>query len=165
MNEKRKAGRPAKVTEEAKTARPDPSNRANRPTRSKTYADGRSNGPLSMAGDLDDKNYHYRVVTDKGNRVEQLKQYGYEVDQNNNLDFMSGSAVKTGSAHSVVVDKRTGEKGVLMRQPIEFHEEDKLAKAKAIDKTEESMFRKLKTEDGRYGEVEQTNSLAKHNDD
>ena len=165
MNEKRKAGRPAKVTEEAKTARPDPSNRANRPTRSKTYADGRSNGPLSMAGDLDDKNYHYRVVTDKGNRVEQLKQYGYEVDQNNNLDFMSGSAVKTGSAHSVVVDKRTGEKGVLMRQPIEFHQEDEKIKQDAIDKKEESMMRKLKSDDGRYGDVEKSDNLSRAVDD
>ena len=97
----------------------------------------------------------------KENRIEELKSYGYEIDTSENITAISGSAVKTGSAHSVVVDKRTGKKGVLMRQPKEFHEEDKAAKAKAIDKTEESMFRKLKTDEGRYGDIENTNSSRK----
>jgi hypothetical protein len=140
-------------------ARPDPSNRSKRPRRSS--ANSRANGPLSMVGDLDHEKYVYRVATDEGNRIEELKSYGYEIDTDQNLGFSGSNAVKTGSAHSVVVDKRTGKKGVLMRQPREFHEEDKAAKAKLIDKTEESMFRKLRNDDGRYGGVENTNSLAK----
>ena len=160
---KKKAKPEVKTTENTNTEiqakRPDPSNRSKRPRRSS--ANNRNVGPLSIVGDLDHENYVYRVATDEGNRIEELKSYGFEIEQDQNIDFSGSNAVKTGSAKTVVVDKRTGKKGVLMRQPREFHEEDKLAKDKAIDKTEESMFRKLKTEDGRYGEVENTSSLAK----
>ena len=52
-----------------------------------------------------------------------------------------------------------------MRQPKEYHEEDQKLRAEAIKKSEESMFRQLKTEEGRYGEVENTNSLARPLDD
>ena len=149
----KKRGRPAK------TERPDSSNRSGRVRRSS--AASRTSGPLALVGDLDHEKYVYRIANDEGNRIEELKSYGYEIDQSQDVSFISGNAVKTGSAHSVIVDKRTGKKGVLMRQPREFHEEDKAAKAKLIDKTEEDIFRRLKTEDGRYGEVERTNSLAK----
>jgi hypothetical protein len=165
-------GRPKKVvetkTEEATVetqsqGRPDPSNRAKRPRRSSASAQGV--GPMTLVGGLDEENYVHRVVNDEGNRIDLLKSYGYEVVQDDSVDFVSGNAVKTGSAKSVVVDKRTGKKGVLMRQPREFHEEDKQKKAELIDKREESMFRKLKTEEGRYGDVENTNSLARKVDD
>lgn len=149
----KKRGRPAK------TERPDSSNRSGRVRRSS--ATSRTSGPFAIVGDLDHEKYVYRFANDEGNRIEELKSYGYEIDQSQDITLVSGNAVKTGSAHSVIVDKRTGKKGVLMRQPREFHEEDKAAKAKLIDKTEEDIFRRLKTEDGRYGEVERTNSLAK----
>ena len=164
-------GRPKKNTEEKQEttqeakmqARPDPLNRAKRPRRSS--ANSKLKGPLAIVGDLDHENYVYRVANDEGNRIEELKSYGYEIDNSQNIGFSGSNAVKTGSAHTVVVDKRTGKKGVLMRQPREFHEEDKQAKAKLIDKTEESMFRKLKTDEGRYGDVERSNSLAKSVED
>lgn len=162
---KRKPGRPAKVSTETEVSqkRPDSSNRSNRPRRSSVGgAAGRS--VLNVSGELD-PNYVYRTVNDEGSRIEQLKSFGYEVVQEKDLGYNSTNEIKTGSAHSVVVDKRTGKKGVLMRQPLEFHEEDKQLKAKAIDKTEESMFRALKTDDGRYGDIENTNSLAKAVDD
>ena len=142
-------------------ARPDPSNRQGR----RSSANRAGAGPMSLTGNLDHEKYAYCVGTDEGNRIEELKSYGYEIDTSQDVSFSGSNAVKTGSAHSVVVDKRTGKKGVLMRQPREFHEEDKKAKQKAIDKTEESMFRKLKTAEGRYGDVEQSNSLAKATED
>jgi len=147
----KKRGRPAK--------KPDPSNRSGRVRRSS--ANSRLAGPMALSGNFDHENYVYRVANDEGGRIEELKSYGYEIDQSQDVEFLGGNAVKTGSAHSVIVDKRTGKKGVLMRQPREFHEEDKKLKAEIIDKTERDIFRKLKTDDGRYGEVENTNSLAK----
>jgi len=155
--EKRR-GRPPK-TEEAQVTRPDPSNRSGRPRRSS--ANSRLHGPMALMGDLDHENYVYRIANDEGNRIEELKSYGYEIDQSQHVSFISGNAVKTGSAHSVIVDKRTGKKGVLMRQPREFHEEDKAEKERLLKEREKSMFRELKTEDGRYGDVERTDSLAK----
>ena len=162
---KKKRGRPAKaekdvdVKPEEIKARPSASNRSGRPRRSSVSS--ATTGPLAMTGKLDKDNYAYRIVNDEGGRVDLHKEYGYEIVQDNDVEFVGGNAVKTGSAKTVVVDKRTGKKGVLMRQPIEFHEEDKKAKAELIAKREESMFRKLKTDEGRYGDVDNSNSLAK----
>lgn len=163
----KKRGRPAKskkdvdinADEVVAKPRPNPSNRSGRPRRSS--ASSATTGPLAMTGKMDKENYAYRIVNDEGGRIDLHKEYGYEIVQDNDVEFIGGNAVKTGSAKSVVVDKRTGKKGVLMRQPIEFHEEDKKAKAEIIDKREESMLRKLKTDEGRYGEVDNSNSLAK----
>jgi hypothetical protein len=167
----KKRGRPAKKEamqkEEAmqgvekvleSKGRPEPGNRSGR---RRSSAGSQTSGPLAMTGQRDEENYVYRIVNDEGNRIDLHKSYGYELVQNEGVDFISGNAVKTGSVTSVVVDKQTGKKGVLMRQPKEFHEEDAKAKADLIKKREESMFRKLKTDEGRYGDVENTNSLAK----
>jgi len=163
-NTVKKRGRPAKQPEEKdiiveSKGRPEPGNRSGRKRRSS--ASSQTSGPLAMVGQRDEENYVYRIVNDEGNRIDLHKSYGYELVQNQGVDFISGNAVKTGSVTSVVVDKQTGKKGVLMRQPKEFHEEDAKAKADLIKKREESMFRKLKTDEGRYGDVENTNSLAK----
>ena len=141
------------------TNRPDPSNRSKRPRRSSVSAIG--GGILQVSGNVDKTKYNYRTINDVGSRIAEMESYGYDIVQDKDVAYNSGNEIQTGSSHSVVVDKRTGQKGVLMRQPIEYHEEDKQLKAEAIAKTEESMFRKLKTEDGRYGDVENTNSLAK----
>ena len=153
--EKKKLGRPAK--------RPDPENRAKRPRRHAVGGAGLG-GKLNFRG-LDKEKYHYRVVTDEGGRLDEFKEYGYDIDQSTNISTSSVNSIKTGSSHQVIVDKTSGKKGVLMRQPIEFHEEDKVLKAKAIDKTEESMYRNLKTDDGRYGDVETSNNLSRKTDD
>ncbi|MBT8449019.1 MAG: hypothetical protein KJO69_04985 [Gammaproteobacteria bacterium] len=148
-----KRGRPAK--------RPDPDNRTNRARRSSVNS---GKDRLSVSGNLD-KNYHYHIANDEGSRIEELKSYGYEIAPDQNIGFQTKNKIESGSAHSVVVDRRTGKKGVLMRQPIEFHEEDKKAKAELIAEREKSMFRELKQEDGRYGGVENTSSLARSVDD
>ena len=155
--EKKKPGRPAK-------ARPDTENRAKRPRR---HAVGGAAGQsvLNVSGNLDTKNFNYRTVNDEGSRIEEMKTYGYDIVQDEDVSYNSSNQIKTGTAHSVVVDKRTGKKAILMRQPIEFHEEDKTLRAKAIAKSEESMLRKLKTEEGRYGDVEATNSFDRKLDD
>lgn len=141
-----------------KPKRPTAENRTSRPRRSAVGGAG-SGGRLKF--DNLDPDYHYYLVTDIGTKVEEFKSYGYEVDRDPNVIVSSVNPTQTGSGHSIVVDKRTGEKGVLMRQPKEYHEEDRELRAKAIAKTEESMFRKLKTDEGRYGEVEQSNNLAR----
>jgi len=164
----KKRGRPTKenMTEEASQEtqpRPTPSTRAKRPRRSAVGGAG-SGGVLNVSGDKD-PNFNYRVVNDEGSRVDVMRSFGYEVVTDDSVKFNSGYEIGTGSSHSVVVDKGTGKKAILMRQPMEFHEEDRIKRAKMIDDSEKSMFRKLETEEGRYGEVEQTNSLAKGTDD
>ena len=141
--------------------RPDPSNRSGRKRRS---AVGGARDFLNVVGDLD-QNYNYRIANDEGSRISELEGYGYEVDQSKHLHIGSSNPTQSGSSHTVVVDRNTGQKGVLMRQPKEYHEEDQTLRAAAIDKSEESMFRELKTEEGRYGDIENSNSLARKLDD
>ena len=160
---KKKPGRPAKsVQQEATAVRPDKDNRAKRPRRSPVGGPG-SRQRLGVVGK--EEGYHYRWVNDEGSRIAEFEEYGYDVDRSKDINVSSISSIKTGSAHSVVVDKKSGQKGVLMRQPIEFHEEDKGLKAKAIDKSEESMYRQLKSEDGRYGSVDKSDNLSRKVDD
>lgn len=142
--------------------RPNLNNRSNRPRRSAVGGAG-AGGLLEVTGK--DENFVYRWVNDEGSRIAELKSYGYDIVQDKDIIISTTNAIQSGSSHSVVVDKKSGKKGVLMRQPIEFHKEDKKLRAQAIDKSEESMFRKLKTEDSRYGDVEQTNSLSKSVED
>ena len=140
------------------TLRPDTSNRSNRPRR---HAVGGAQNIINTIGNRD-PNYNYYVVTDTGTKVEEFESYGYEIDQSQDIKLGSNRPTQTGTAHSVVVDRGTGEKGVLMRQPIEYHEEDKKIRADMIDKSEESMFRELKNpKEGTYAEVENTSSLAR----
>jgi hypothetical protein len=143
--------------------RPDSSNRGERPRRSAVGGAG-SGGKLCVVGDLD-PNYNYRFETDTGSNIEIFKSYGYEIVGDNDVKVSSTNPVQTGSSQTVVVDRATGAKGILMRQPKKYHEEDKKKRAEMIAKSEESMFRKLKTEDGRYGSVENTNSLAASTED
>ena len=142
--------------------RPTTENRTERPRR---HAVGGAGSGGRLTADNLDPDYNYRFVTDEGSRIEEMKGYGYEIDQDHNVTISTVNPMQTGSAKTVVVDKRTGQKGVLMRQPKEYHEEDAKLRAAAIDKSEESMFRQLKTDEGRYGNVEQSNNLARSVED
>lgn len=143
--------------------RPDKANRSNRVRRSAVGGAG-IGGKLNVIGHLD-TDYIYRTVNDDGARIQEMEDFGYEVVNDKNLIYGSSNPNQTGSTVSVVVDKKSGMKGVLMRQPKEYHEEDRELRAEAIAKSEEAMFREIKTEDGRYGDVERTNSLSRKLDD
>jgi len=140
-----------------KQNRPDSNNRSNRPRRSSVSSVG--GGKLSVTGKLEHDKYVYRTVNDIGSRVEELKSYGYDIVQDDSIQYNSGNAIETGSSHSVVVDKTSGQKGVLMRQPKEYHEEDKKLKAEKIADTEKAILRENTEAEGRYGSVENSNSL------
>lgn len=137
--------------------RPDQNNRSERVIRS---AVGGTRDIINPIGKLD-PNYNYRVVNDEGTRIDELYSYGYDPAPDKDIKLGNSNPEQTGSNHTAIVDKRTGKKGVLMRQPIELHEKDRQLRKEKIDKSEESMFRKLKTDDGRYGGVERSNSLAR----
>lgn len=133
--------------------------RSNRPRRPAVGGAG-AGGKLQVTGEKD-PNYIYRFETDEGSAIETMKGHGYKVVEDDDVQISSTNPVQSGSLQTVVVDRKTGAKGILMRQKRVHHEEDKKLRAEMIDKSEESMFRNLKTADGRYGEVENTNSLAR----
>jgi len=128
--------------------RPDSTNRSQRPRRS---AVGGKRDVLKADGNLDYTKYHYYIVNEEN--IAEFQSYGYEIDESNDVNLQSSNGRLTGSQASAVVDRKTGKKAVLMRQPIEFHNEDKKLRALAIDESEESMLRDLKEAEGRYGSV------------
>lgn len=157
MEETRTRRKPGPKPKQQEIKRPDPSNRSGRVRRSSVNS-GRDR--LNVSGSPD-PNYVYRTVNDEGSRIEEMKSFGYDIVENEDVNYSSANKIGVGKARTVVVDRRTGKKGVLMRQPKEYHDEDAAAKEALLKEKEKSMFRLLKTEDGRYGEVENTNSLAK----
>ncbi len=150
------------ANESKQQQRPDPSNRAKRRRVSSVGGAG-SGGKLGIIGDLD-PNYNYRVCNDEGSNIQEMESFGYDIVTGDGVSFKSTNEINTGSQHSVIVDRTNGTKGILMRQPKEYHDEDNKARADMIAKTEESMFRNVENEEGRYGSIDNTSSLAKKTD-
>ena len=156
--------KPENITPIKKKRGPKPKT-DNRSGRVRRHAVGGKQDVLGIDGYMDPA-YNYRIVNEEGSEIDLMQTYGYEIVQDDSIKIRSKNPTGlTGSSKSVVVDKRTGKKGVLMRQPIEYHEEDRRLRAEAIAKTEESIFRKMQTEDGRYGTIEGGTSLAHETDD
>ena len=100
-----------------------------------------------------EEGYQYRWVNDRGTRVEFMKRRGYEVVEDDNIIVGSVTPVhKSGSGISTTVDKKDGGQAILMRQRMEWFEEDQAAKRKIDREKEEALFRQQEKA-GRYGSV------------
>jgi hypothetical protein len=99
-----------------------------------------------------DDGYVYRWVNDERGRVQRMMEAGYDVVQEDVSVGDANQLMDSGSNTTMTVDRVHGVKGILMRIRKEFVEEDRKARAKRIDRTEEQMLRDLKGADGRYGE-------------
>jgi hypothetical protein len=100
-----------------------------------------------------DPNYHYRVVNDDADRVQQFLEAGYElvpakIGQVGDPHINAVSPEGTVSQVSV----GGGKKAFLMRIPNEFFDEDQLAKQKRVDELEAAT--KQKALNGTYGTLE-----------
>lgn len=81
-----------------------------------------------------DPKFVYRVVTDEGDRVQQFIDRDYEVVVDDNIqvgDRRVANPSQSGSPVHISVGK--GQKGVLMRIPKEYYEDDQKEKAKLVD--------------------------------
>lgn len=100
--------------------------------------------------------YIQRVVNDTRNRVSNLKKRGYELVEEKTP--MGTPHVDGNQAYAGVTSRDVG-KGMtayLMRQRVEYYNEDKADKARLTDESEEGMRRKNmphETSDGTYGEI------------
>lgn len=102
-----------------------------------------------------DPNYVYRWVTDydgTGDRIEELKQQGYEVVPKG-LHKVGDARVSipTPEGSAEVLSVGGGQKAILMRQSKEYYEEDQKAKQDRVNSTEEAL--KKPNLDGSYGKV------------
>ncbi len=103
-----------------------------------------------------DPEYHYRFVTDDGDRVEQFKDAGYEPamakdhrvgDKRINAPSMEGSLAQ--------VSVGGGKKGILMRIRKEWYEQDQAAKAAEVDSTV-AATKKQALSEADYGKIDVT---------
>ena len=84
--------------------------------------------------------FHYRIVNDTGDRVQQLIDAGYEIVDASTVqvgDKRISSVAPEGTKAQVSVGG--GVKGFVMRQKQEWYDEDQAAKQARVDQQEESI--------------------------
>lgn len=81
---------------------------------------------LQVPDGLDEEKYHYHWVKDSPGRIEAAKAAGYTPVTSTEKTPQGDVA----SDHSIVSDRSTGQRSVLMKLPIELYEEDLIAKEK-----------------------------------
>lgn len=108
-------------------------------------------GPQSISGDKD-PNFVYRFVNDTGSRIDQMKQAGYEIVEDDNLivgDSRVTDPSQQGSGKRVI--SKDGTVSYLMRQKKEWYDEDQASKQAHNDEIEKSM--KQQASEGMYGSI------------
>lgn len=96
--------------------------------------------------------YVYRIVNDVDDRVERFKAAGYDVvpiSESRLATQRVGQGTPTGSISEMPVGG--GVRGVLMKIPKDWYEEDQKLKAAAVEETERSI--KKPNIDGSYGDI------------
>jgi hypothetical protein len=97
--------------------------------------------------------YVYRVVNDTGDRIEQLKEIGYEIVEDSKVqvgDRRVANPTKEGSPIKVSVGQ--GIQGYVMRIKQEWYDEDKAKKDARVNAIERGLVREAK-EQADYGKL------------
>lgn len=122
-----------------------------------------SRAPLVVKG-LDQKNFYARWVLDVDDRIQNFLNAGYEFVNQNQIQSAGSKTVETSASTDTRVSKPAGRglKLYLMRQPRKFYDEDRRAKDKEIDLTEESIRPSREKEGANFGKVKlgHSNSVA-----
>ena len=108
---------------------------------------------LTVAG-VDNEMYEHRIVNDDGDRVKMFQARGWEIVQDTDNTITVGDrrlGVPSNEGSPVVVSLGGGNRGVLMRIPREWFEEDQQAKQDELDKLDDAL--RDQTSDGFYGKV------------
>jgi hypothetical protein len=103
-----------------------------------------------------DPNFEYRVVNDRDDRVEILKEIGYEVCTAAELqigDKRVDLGAPIGSAATLALGG--GDKVVVMKIPKEWYDADQIAKEQAVSRSEQTMKEDAR-KDGHYGKIDIT---------
>lgn len=131
----------------AKTNRPNDDRTVTRKKRPPVNGRG---DVLTLSGMDDD--YQYRVFNDKGTRIAQHREYGWEPVSVDDVTIGTRNAIHAGEAATVTVDSRDGTQGVVMRIRKDWYDEDQKAKQDAIAETEKQITGES-DKDGNYGKV------------
>lgn len=85
---------------------------------------------------LKDPNWHYHLFNEEGDRVFRAKELGYEVVTDRNGEMKKAGMGSEVSLYAGTTKDGAAMKQLLMRIPLEIYEEDRRAKARAINETE-----------------------------
>lgn len=111
-------------------------------------------GPLSISGEKD-PNFEYRFVNDRGSRISNHQEAGWEFVEDANL-VVGDSRVKDGSDMGTAkrVTSNDGNVQYLMKIKKEYYEEDRAAKQARVDE----QMQALQTDASRigYGSIKTT---------
>lgn len=122
-----------------------PSINTERPRRVSVVTRNRLSVPNQEAG------YVYRIVNDQDDRIDQLKNLGYEIVSDAKVgDNRVNNPSSIGSVATVSVGG--GMRAVVMRQKQEWYQEDQLEKQVRVDQLESTMKQKAK-EASNYGQL------------
>ena len=100
-----------------------------------------------------DPDFHYRVVNDTGDRIAIMQEQGYEVVTDSRINIGERRVANpTQEGSPVTASVGGGVKGVLMRIPKDWHEEDQKDKQRQVSETESAM--KQAAKEGMYGKLE-----------
>ncbi len=100
-----------------------------------------------------DPNYHYRIINDTGDRVQEFTDAGYELVDAKSVrigDKRLNQASSEGTISQVSVGQ--GEKGYLVRIKKEWYAEDQAAKQSKVQAIEDAT--KQKALNGTYGKLD-----------
>ena len=103
--------------------------------------------PIAARNRLDIKyrepGYVYRIVNDEDDRVQRLQDAGYEIATKESVGAIGDRRVDTASSigSSAHFSVGKGVKAVVMRQKVEYYQEDQAAKQAEIDALEATMSR------------------------
>jgi hypothetical protein len=98
-----------------------------------------------------DPAFHYRIVNDRGDRVQAFQDAGYEIVKASEVkigDKRINSATPEGTLAQVAVGG--GDKAFLMKQRQEWYKEDQRNKQAAIDAREDTMKQEVAQQGGQF---------------
>lgn len=97
--------------------------------------------------------YHYRVVNDVDDRIDELKEYGYEIVMDNTVSVADRKvAVPTSEGSPVRVSVGGGMYGYVMRIKNELFKENRQAHDAHVDGSERQMIQDAKKK-ADYGDI------------
>lgn len=97
--------------------------------------------------------YHYRVVNDVDDRIDELKEYGYEIVMDNTVSVADRKvAVPTSEGSPVRVSVGGGMYGYVMRIKNEYFKENRQAHDRHVDESEKQMIKDAKKK-ADYGDI------------
>jgi hypothetical protein len=116
---------------------------------------GGARSKLTVPESIKDEGFHYHWVNDEGGNIRQHLDAGYEFVEDPDIE-VGQESIERGRPTTATVSVEVGRTryssngtAYLMRQPLEYYNEDQQEKQSELDEVEETMF-KANSDQGQY---------------